>query len=54
MIYSKRGTWYLKEEGKDIQAFATEEEARKAGGDDPTELVIDFKIPKPTFEREED
>jgi|TARA_B110000285_G_scaffold101516_1_gene115508 hypothetical protein len=27
MIYQKRNSWYLKEEGKDIQAFDTKEEA---------------------------
>jgi len=27
MIYSKRGTWYLKEEGKNIKAFTSREAA---------------------------
>ena len=27
MIYSKRGTWYLKEEGKNIKAFISREAA---------------------------
>lgn len=54
MIYNKRGTWYLKEEGKDIQMFATEEEAKEAATENPTKPVIDFKIPKPTFKKEEE
>ena len=30
MIYSKRGTWYLKEEGKNIKAFISREAAEAA------------------------
>jgi len=27
MIYNKRGTWYLQEEGKESRAFSSKEEA---------------------------
>jgi hypothetical protein len=31
-IYQKRGTWYLKEEGKDIKTFSSEQDAKESLG----------------------
>lgn len=39
-IYEKHGKWYRQEEGKDIQIFNTEEEAKGSTSTKPEELVL--------------